>query len=190
MKKIGIMGGTFNPPHVGHLIMANEVFHALELDEVRFMPNAIPPHKEQAISVTSAHRLAMTELAIEHNEDFMIEPIEILNGGVSYSFDTISKLVEDDREAQFYFIIGGDMIDSLHTWYRIDELVKIVQFVGVGRPGTLGKTDLPILYVDAPLIDLSSTFLRNRLSKGQTVTYLLPEAVETYIRKEGLYGTK
>lgn len=190
MKKIGIMGGTFNPPHIGHLIMANEVFHALELDEIRFMPNAIPPHKEHAITATAEQRLAMTNLAIKQNEHFAIEPIEINKGGVSYSFDTISELVEKEPEVQFYFIIGGDMIDSLHSWYRIDELVKIIQFVGVGRPGTLGKTDLPILYVDAPLIDLSSTFLRNRLSEGQTVTYLLPELVETYIRKEGLYGTK
>ncbi|GEK29736.1 MAG: nicotinate-nucleotide adenylyltransferase [Kurthia sp.] len=190
MKKIGIMGGTFNPPHIGHLIMANEVFHTLELDEIRFMPNAIPPHKEHSITATSTQRLKMTEFAIKQNEHFKIEPIEINEGGVSYSFDTISKLVESEPDVQFYFIIGGDMIDSLHTWYRIEELVKIVQFVGVGRPGTLGKTTLPMMYVDAPLIDLSSTFLRNRLSNGQTVTYLLPESVETYIRKEGLYGTK
>lgn len=189
MKKIGIMGGTFNPPHIGHLMMANEVLHALSLDEVRFMPNAIPPHKKQSEDATSAQRLRMTELAIQGNEYFSIEPYEIERGGVSYSFDTLTALTEREPENDFYFIIGGDMVDSLHTWHRIEELLKLVTFVGVDRQGYSGKAELPVTHVEAPMIDLSSTLLRDRLSKNGTVTYLLQQQVEQYIREEGLYGT-
>ncbi|MBQ0138661.1 MAG: nicotinate-nucleotide adenylyltransferase [Kurthia sp.] len=189
MSKIGIFGGTFNPPHIGHLIMANEVLHALDLAEVRFMPNAIPPHKAQPNDATSAQRLHLTELAIEGNEHFMIEPYEIEQGGISYSYDTLAALTKREPEHDFYFIIGGDQVDSLHSWYRIEELLHFVTFVGVNRPGNKGITSLPITHVEAPLIDLSSTLIRQRLATNQTVTYLLPEQVERFIREEGLYGT-
>lgn len=189
MKKIGIMGGTFNPPHIGHLMMANEVLHALSLDEVRFMPNAIPPHKTQPEDATSAQRLRMTELAIEGNEYFSVEPYEIEKGGVSYSFDTLTELKVREPDHDFYFIIGGDMVDSLPTWHRIDELLQLVTFVGVDRQDYSGKVNLPVTHVEAPMIDLSSTLLRDRFAKKQTVTYLVREQVERYIREEGLYGT-
>lgn len=189
MRKVGIMGGTFNPPHIGHLIMANEVLQALDLDEVRFMPNAVPPHKQQSYDATSQQRLSMTALAIEGHQKFKLESYEIEKGGTSYSFETMRALKEQEPMSDFYFIIGGDMIDSLHTWYRIDELCQVVHFVGVDRPGTMGKSVLPILHVAAPMVDLSSTFLRNRLKSGQSIRYLIPESVEQYIREEGLYGT-
>lgn len=189
MSKIGIFGGTFNPPHIGHLIMANEVLQALNLDEVRFMPNAIPPHKAQQSDATSAQRLHLTELAIEGNRQFIIEPYEIKQGGISYSYDTLAALTKREPEHDFYFIIGGDQVDSLHTWYRIEDLLKLVTFVGVNRPGNKGMTSLPVLHVEAPLIDLSSTLIRQRLINNQAVTYLIPKQVERYIREEGLYGT-
>lgn len=189
MKKIGIMGGTFNPPHVGHLLMANEVLQALDLDEVRFMPNAIPPHKEEPNGATGEQRLHMTALAIEDHAKFKLEPYEIQKGGTSYSFETLQVLKEREPDCDFYFIIGGDMVDSLHTWYRIEDLLTLVHFVGVDRPGTEGKSELPVIHVAAPIIDVSSTLLRKRLKNNQSVRYLLPQKVEHYIRKEGLYGT-
>ncbi|MEG0258603.1 MAG: nicotinate-nucleotide adenylyltransferase [Lysinibacillus sp.] len=189
MKKVGLLGGTFNPLHMGHLMMANEVYEALTLDEVRFMPNAKPPHKQTRHDATDAQRLAMVEMAIEPFAHFKIEPYEIETGGISYSYATLKVLSEREPDVQFYFIIGGDMIDTLHTWSHIEELLELVQFVGVRRPGTNGQTALPILMVDIPQIDLSSTIIRERLETGGSVTFLLPEAVEKFIREEGLYGT-
>ncbi len=186
MKKIGILGGTFNPPHIGHLMMANEARHALQLDEVRFMPNAIPPHKKSG-SATNAQREVMVRLAIE-DSPFTIEMYELQHGGTSYTYDTMAALTAREPEAKFYFIIGGDSIDALATWYRIDDLLELVEFIGLRRPGSKAQSQYPILMVDAPQIDLSSTLLRARFATGQTVKYLVPQSIEAYIRKEGLYG--
>lgn len=190
MKKVGIFGGTFNPPHIGHLIMANEAYVALGLDEVRFMPNAKAPHKQVAEEATNAQRLHLVELAIANSPQFTVETIEMERGGVSYTVDTMRALVAREPETQFYFIIGGDMIDTLHTWVRIDELIQLVQFVGVRRPGTRAETTYPVLMVEAPEINLSSTFIRQRIQSGRTLQFLLEPAVEAYIRKEGLYGAR
>lgn len=190
MKRIGLLGGTFNPPHMGHLLMANEVFHALQLDEIRFMPNAIPPHKQARYDASNVERLEMVERAIRPFPNFSVESYEVDKGGVSYSYETLSALCRKEPSVKFYFIIGGDMIDSLHTWHCIDELVELVQFVGVKRPGTAAITEYPICMVEVPQIDLSSTLIRERLTTGGTVTLLLPEAVESFIREEGLYGTR
>lgn len=190
MKKVGILGGTFNPPHIGHLIMANEVLHALQLDEVRFMPNAIAPHKKKEDESTNENRLRMVELLVAPYEEFTVETIELERGGVSYTYDTMVALREREPNVQFYFIIGGDMIDSLHSWYKIDELVNIVQFVGLKRPGTEAKSPYNVMMVEAPEIDLSSTFIRERFAKGGTLRFLIPDELEAYIRKEGLYGAK
>ncbi len=189
MKKVGILGGTFNPPHIGHLMMANEAYHALGLDEVRFMPNAVPPHK-QSSGATDEQRKRMVELAIEDAPYFTLEVFELERGGLSYTFDTMSTMVGQEREVEFYFIIGGDSIDHLHTWYRIDDLIQIVKFVGIRRPGSDAVTNYPVSMIDAPQIGLSSTLLRERFTEGKTVRYLLPKPVEAFIRKEGLYGAR
>ena len=190
MKKVGLLGGTFNPPHMGHLMMANEVFHALELDEIRFMPNSIPPHKKARHDASVDERIEMVERSIAPYPYFCTELYEVQKGGVSYSYETLAALCAREPNVKFYFIIGGDMVDSLHTWYRIEELVKLVQFVGVRRPGTEAKTDFPVIMVEVPQIDLSSTLIRERLATGGTVTFLLPKTVESFIREEGLYGTR
>ena len=180
MKKIGVFGGTFNPPHVGHLMMANEVLHALSLDEVRFMPNNVPPHKETT-GATNAQRLQMTRLAIADHPQFALEPFEVQQGGVSYTYETMKRLVAREPDVQFYFIIGGDSVENLHSWYEIDRLVELVQMVGVKRPGTVAVTDYAVRMVEAPEINLSSTLLRQRFKEGGTVRYLVPASVEAYI---------
>lgn len=190
MKKIGLLGGTFNPPHIGHLIMANEVKNALGLDEVRLMPTALPPHKASRNDATAAQRLRMVELAVEDVNGLVMFPFEVERGGISYTYDTMAALTANEPLTEFYFIIGGDMIDMLSDWYRIDDLMEMVTFVGVDRPHTIGKTTYTIQRVSIPQIDLSSTLLRGRFSEGQTVKFLMPEAVESYIREEGLYGCR
>ncbi|WP_438311069.1 nicotinate-nucleotide adenylyltransferase [Sporosarcina sp. FA9] len=187
MKKIGILGGTFNPPHIGHLIIANEVRHALGLDEVRLMPTATPPHKASTDDVTTVQRLRMVELAIDGIDGLKVSPFELERGGVSYTYDSMKVLTEQDPMAQFFFIIGGDMIDALPTWYRIDDLVKLVQFVGVNRPGYKGLSEYPVELLDTPQVYLSSSMIRQRFTEGKTVQFLMPKSVEVYIRQEGLY---
>ncbi len=187
MKRVCIFGGTFNPPHIGHLIMANEVYHALHFDELRFMPNAQPPHKEAKQLATGQQRLQMLQLATEPFPYFQVESLEITRGGRSFTVDTMRELQQREPQTQFSFLIGADMIGYLPEWSRIDELVEIVQLVGVQRPGYGDDTKYPVTMIDAPLIDLSSTMLRTRLNHGKDVSLLIPESVQTFIRQEGLY---
>ena len=189
MKKVGILGGTFNPPHLGHLIMGNEAMHAAGLDEVRFMPNYIAPHKEVS-GADAKQRLEMTKLAISGHSQFGLEDFEINGGGVSYTFDTISRMIEKEPESEFYFIIGGDSVGALNTWHRIEELIKLVRFIGIKRPGFSHQTPYPVQMIDSPEIHLSSTMLRERVAAGQTIDFLVPEKVAAYIRKERLYGSE
>ncbi|WP_432355187.1 nicotinate-nucleotide adenylyltransferase [Sporosarcina sp. A2] len=190
MRKIGILGGTFNPPHIGHLIMANEVCDALHLHEVWLMPTAVPPHKQLADTASPGQRLKMVDLAVEENKFLRSCNEEVSFGGISYTVDTMQRLTEKQPNTEFYFIIGGDMVDSLHTWYKIDDLMKLVQFVGINRTGSLRKTSYPIRYIETPLIDVSSTLIRTKYAKQQTTAYLVPGGVDRYIRQEGLYGTR
>ncbi|MCM3743418.1 nicotinate-nucleotide adenylyltransferase [Sporosarcina luteola] len=190
MKKVGLLGGTFNPPHIGHLIMANEVKHALQLDEVRLMPTSAPPHKADPSDATPEQRLRMVEIAVSGIPGLNASSFEVDRGGISYTVDTIKALKEQEPDVDFHFIIGGDMIDMLPNWYKIDELMKIVKFVGVGRPGTEGKTRYPITMVQIPEIDLSSTLIRNRLQTGGTIQFLVPEDIGEFIRQEELYGIR
>lgn len=189
MTRVGILGGTFNPPHMGHLIMANEAYHSLGLDEVRFMPNAIAPHKE-VHGADAAQRLKMTQLAIEDYPQFRIEDFEIRSGGVSYTFNTISELIVKEKDKEFYFIIGGDTVAELNTWHRIEELAAMIQFVGIGRPGYDAATDFPVMMIDSPEMHISSTMLRERVAAARPLTFFVPEKVEAYIRKEGLYESE
>lgn len=190
MKKIGILGGTFNPPHIGHLIIANEVLDALHLDEIRFLPNYVPPHKEQSGDVSASDRLAMLERALGDHPAFVLETVEMERKGTSYTYDTMKGLTEHEPEASFYFIIGADMIEYLPNWYRIDELLRLVHFVGVNRPGYRIETDYPITIVDVPDMFISSSTLRRKLRTGRTVRYLIPDPVVNYIKRNDLYESK
>lgn len=189
MKKVGILGGTFDPPHHGHLLIANEVLSALHLDEVWLMPNRVPPHKEISGAAKNEDRLKMLKLAINGNPAFKVQPIELEREGPSYTIDTIKLINEQYSVQQFFFIIGADMIEYLPKWHKIDELVELVQFVGVKRPSYSHETTYPILYVDVPAMDVSSSMIRNRLKTGKTVRYLLPDSVIQYIEENNLYGS-
>ncbi|MCD7033024.1 nicotinate-nucleotide adenylyltransferase [Metabacillus sp. GX 13764] len=190
MKKIGLFGGTFDPPHYGHLLMANEVKAALSLDEIWFIPNRIPPHKQDEEHSGSHHRMNMLKLAIEGHQEFHTEKIELERQGPSFTYDTMVLLKERHPDKKFYFIIGADMIEYLPNWHMIDELVSILQFVGVKRHGYKTKSPYPIIEVEAPQFEVSSTMLRERFASGYPTDYLLPEKVKTYIEEKHLYGTE
>ncbi|WP_125704596.1 nicotinate-nucleotide adenylyltransferase [Lacticaseibacillus daqingensis] len=186
-KQVGLFGGTFNPVHNGHLIMAEAVGTALGLNQIRFMPDNQPPHVDAKEAIAAKHRVAMLELAIQDNPRFGLELTEIQRGGVSYTYDTMVGLKRLHPDTDYYFIIGADMVNYLPKWSRIDDLVKLVTFVGVKRRGYMPQSAYPILWVDAPMIDISSTQLRERIRTGASTRYLIPDAVRTYIEKEGLY---
>ncbi|MFP5113679.1 nicotinate-nucleotide adenylyltransferase [Bacillaceae bacterium C204] len=189
MKKVGILGGTFDPPHYGHLLIANEVLSTLHLDEIWFMPNQEPPHKKKSESIKNEDRLRMLELAISGNASFRVETIELDRQGPSYTVDTMKMINAQYSDHQFFFIIGADMIEYLPKWHKIDELINLVQFVGVERPEYNSRTEYPVLYVDVPAIDVSSSMIRDRVKSRQTVRYLLPDSVIQYIEEKHLYGS-
>lgn len=187
-EKVGILGGTFNPPHMGHLIMAEQVKDQLDLDKIFFMPTAQPPHSSVTkTTIASEKRVQMLELATMDNSDFEIERYEVDKGGKNYTYDTMKALIELYPTVDFYFIVGGDMIADMPTWYRIDELIELVQFVGVNRPGYSVETDYPIIMVDIPMIDISSSTIRKKVAMNCSIKYLVPEDVRNYIVLEGLY---
>lgn len=189
MTKVGILGGTFDPPHFGHLLIANEVLTKLNLDEIWFMPNQEPPHKQKSESVENIERVQMLELSIVGNPAFKIEKIELERLGPSFTVDTMKLLNERYPDHQFYFIIGADMIEYLPKWHQIDELIELVQFVGVERPEYSLETEYPITYVDVPAFEVSSSMIRERVQHGMSVRYLLPDPVINFIREKHLYGT-
>lgn len=187
MKKVGILGGTFDPPHNGHLLIANEVLHTLGFDEIWFMPNQEPPHKQKLTNSTNEDRIKMLELAIEGHPGFILEKIELTRTGPSYTYDTMKVLTEMYPTIAFYFIIGADMIEYLPKWFQIDKLIKLVTFVGVQRPNFRIESPYPLVNVDIPAFDVSSSMIRKRLKSGETVRYLLPEPVRLYIKENKLY---
>lgn len=186
MKHIGILGGTFDPPHIGHLIIAQEVRLALKLDEIWFMPAHEPPHKQKAV-IETADRVEMVEQALEGNLNFKINTIEINRLGKSYTFDTMKLLTKDNPDINFYFIIGADMVEYLPNWEYIDELMEMVTFVGVKRKDYHLESDYPITEVDIPVIEVSSTNIRKRLKNKIPVKYMVSESVENYIKEKRLY---
>ncbi|WP_369413976.1 nicotinate-nucleotide adenylyltransferase [Aquibacillus saliphilus] len=189
MKKVGLLGGTFDPPHYGHLMIAEEVYQALDLNEVWFIPSYEPPHKEKS-TTCAEHRISMIQEAIIDNNHFLLNTIEVERLGKSYTIDTVKKLQESYPDIQFYFIIGADMVEYLSKWFKIDELIKIIQFVGVKRNKYQLDTIYPIIEVEIPGMDVSSTMVRERLREGKTIRYLVPPQVLEKIEEHNLYGSK
>lgn len=186
MKKIGLLGGTFDPPHLGHLSIAEEVYEQLQLDEIWFIPSAEPPHKERA-RVSTKDRVDMVEVAIENNDHFQINTIEIDREGKSFTVDTVATLVGEFPDSSFYFIIGADMVEYLPKWYDIEKLLQHIQFVGVKRPEYKLKTVYPIISLDIPGLDISSTIIRKRIKDGRSIRYLVPDSVLQLIKERKLY---
>ncbi|UOQ86084.1 nicotinate-nucleotide adenylyltransferase [Gracilibacillus salinarum] len=187
MKRIGLFGGTFDPPHYGHLLMAEHAYQQMELDEVWFIPSFKPPHKEEA-NTTAKDRVEMTRIAIQDHPAFSVHTIEVDREEKSYTVHTIKLLQEQYPDVQFYFIIGGDMVEYLPNWYRINELMELVPFIGVKRPGYTLDSIYNVEEVEMPLIEISSTLIRDRLQSGESVRYLTSPEVIAMINKYQLYS--
>jgi nicotinate-nucleotide adenylyltransferase len=194
MKQIGIMGGTFDPIHIGHLLAAETALDVCQLDEVWFIPTNVPPLKEGAQGVDAETRLRLVRLAIAGEPRFKAQTIELERGGVSYSYDTIVDLTKREPDCAFAYIIGSDRIHDLPKWHRIDELAELVRFIGVERPGEPVVLEwLPehlrhrVTLIEMPPMGVSSTDIRLRRMSGRSIRYLVPEPVYSEMTKEGLY---
>lgn len=192
--RVGIMGGTFDPVHMGHLLAAECARDAAAFDEVWFMPSHVPPHKPDAPLAAPEERLAMVRLAIKGHPDFRASDIELCKGGMSYTAETVELLAERYPGWEFSYIIGADMVMYLPKWYRIADIARRISFVGLQRPGfELKPQTLPgyirdrLTLVSMPLMDISSTDIRRRRGLGQSIRYLVPDAVRVYIEGKGLY---
>jgi nicotinate-nucleotide adenylyltransferase len=202
-RRIGLMGGTFDPIHYGHLVIAEEVRVTLGLAEMLFIPAGQPPHKPGHVITPAEQRLAMLELAITSNPHFTISLIELDRPGLSYLVDTLRILrTQMGTNVELSFVIGWDSLEELHTWYDPQGiLTQLDALVAVGRPGYVDEgeynniqleTRLPgisqrLHVVQAPQFSVSSTDLRQRVAQGKPIKYQVPEAVEHYIFTHGLY---
>lgn len=185
--KIGILGGTFNPPHIGHLILAQEVKQELNLDKILFIPTNIPPHKNRD-KVDARRRLNMVRLAVKGNDCFEVFDAEIKRGGVSYTIDTVEGLKKKFLKDDFYLIIGSDLANNLSTWKNSDELKKLIKIAVVRREKyPLNRKD-NFIVLDITQIDISSSQIRELVHKGCAIKYLVRDNVAEYIRKHNLYG--
>lgn len=198
MKRVGIMGGTFDPIHLGHLVVANEVLSTYNFDKIIFVPAGKPPHKD-GMRASSWDRYIMTNLATMSNDNFIVSDIEIKKTGKCYSVDTLKELKTIYENTEFYFITGADAVLELPNWHEPKELLSLCKFIAVSRPGiSRENVELKIKEIEKelnghieilqiPMLQISSTNIRERFSKGISSKYLLHESVEQYIIKNNLY---
>ena len=214
MKRLGVFGGTFDPPHLGHLHAAEVVREALQLDRVLFIPAATPPHKVFPVVTDAEHRLAMLRAALVAQPHFGISLLEIERAGPSYTVDTLVALAEEWPRTELFFVTGVDVFQEIRTWKHWKTLLREYSFVVLDRPGyrwedtrdvlaqefvgriveqTLhGGIELVeswphIVHLGGATLKISSTELRNMVEKGRSIRFLVPSAVENYINKFGLY---
>lgn len=189
--RIGIMGGTFDPIHHGHLVAASEVQSVFDLDEVIFVPTWAQPFKKDRVVTPAEHRYLMTVIATASNSRFTVSRVDIDRGGTTYTIDTLHDIAARYPGAELFFITGADALAQILTWKDNEEIFSLAHMVGVTRPGhVLSDTGLPqdkVSLVEVPAMAISSTDCRERVGRGSPVWYLVPDGVVQYIRKYGLY---
>lgn len=200
-SRIGLLGGTFNPVHIGHLVMAQCAMETFDLSKTLLIPSAVPPHKGDHSLASAHHRMAMLERAVEDNLRFEVSDIEIRRGGTSYTLDTVREIKRQHPGNELVFIVGADSLLDLHSWYRVEELLLLCRIVTMARPG-YGLNDIRAADLKLPppwperlladiaagcLIDVSSSDIRHRAAEGMSIRYLVPTPVEMYIAEHGLY---
>jgi nicotinate-nucleotide adenylyltransferase len=192
VQRIGVMGGTFDPIHHGHLVAASEVAQVFTLDEVVFVPTGQPWQKEDRQVSPSEDRYLMTVIATASNPRFSVSRIDIDRGGPTYTIDTLRDLrAERGDEAELFFITGADALAQIMSWQDVNELFKLAHFVGCTRPGHLltghGLPEHRVSLVEVPALAISSTNCRQRVARGEPIWYLVPDGIVQYIAKRRLY---
>jgi nicotinate-nucleotide adenylyltransferase len=196
--RVGILGGAFNPPHIGHLVCAQEALVQLELERVAFMPVGVPPHREIDLDPGAETRLEMVELAVGDDERFEASRIELDREGPSYTSDTLEQLAKESPKDELFLILGGDQAAALASWHEPERVleratVAVFERVSWGRNAIIIKIGrLPgaerVRYLDMPLIQVSSSAIRRRVRDGLPIRYLVPDKVADYISSNDLYG--
>jgi nicotinate-nucleotide adenylyltransferase len=202
-RRVGIFGGSFDPVHMGHLWIAESARERLSLDEVRWIPAATSPLKPDGPVASDEHRMQMVRLAVSGNPHFVVDDREIIRGEVSFTVDTIAEIQSEQPENQFFLIVGSDSLASFDRWHQPTRLLDLVTLAVIQRGGE-NEIDFSILrdlttpqciekiqqsVVPMPLIEVSSTELRRRISQGKSIRYQVPAAVEAFIRSEKPYQT-
>lgn len=192
-RRIGVMGGTFDPIHHGHLVAASEVQSVFKLDEVIFVPTATQPFKKGRKVTSAEHRYLMTVIATASNPSFSVSRVDIDRGGITYTVDTLTDLFGNCPDVEAFFITGADALQRILEWKDAEKVLDMAHFVGVTRPGHqledhgLGPDQVTLLEV--PAMAISSTDCRARVAESKPVWYLVPDGVVQYINKYGLYTT-
>ena len=192
LQRIGIFGGTFNPPHVGHLIVAESVRESLNLDKICFVPSYISPHKRKGEEGLATHRLRMVRLAIRNNTFFAVSDVEIRRKGTSYTFETLEALHAKYPDAKLFLIIGIDNFAEFHTWKKPQRIAELATLVVMNRPMEPADVHRKRLntvtkFTAVPDIQISSTEIRGRVKDGTSIRFLVPEPVRRYIILKKLY---
>lgn len=189
MANIGILGGTFDPPHNGHLALAKNAIKSLDLTKVLFVPSHIPPHKSHQKISSDSDRLKMLALAIADSKIYHISTIELERSGYSFTVDTLRQIKAEYPGDKILFLIGADNISEIESWRSPDEIFKLASVAAFTRPGfkITGKYANKIIYFDMEPLDLSSTDIRNLVRRGESISGLLPKSVAEYISASGLY---
>jgi nicotinate-nucleotide adenylyltransferase len=182
--RIGIYGGTFDPVHHGHLILARQALEEFKLDRLVFVPAAESPFKIHNHTAPAGDRLAMLRLAVASEDRFSVDPLEIERGGISYSIDTVKLFRNREPGAELFFLLGEDNAERLSEWHRFEELKKMVYFVVLSRSEDFQSPEYPVVQ---RRIEISATEIRNRVANQESITYLVPESVKGYIEKHQLY---
>lgn len=186
----GVMGGTFDPIHVGHLVTAEEALHQFALDEVVFIPTGRPWMKEHQVVAPAEDRYRMTEIGIATEPRFRVSRIEVDRGGATYTVDTLRALRDEDPSADLWFITGADAMREIVEWKEPDALFDLAHFIAATRPGTDASAlgDHPgVSIMQIPALAISSTDIRRRVHAGRPIRFLVPAGVEDYIEDKGLY---
>lgn len=200
-ERIGILGGTFDPVHYAHLAVAEEVYHALKLTRVLFVPAAQPPHKREQRITPIQHRIAMLKLAISDNPHFALSLVDAQREGPAYTVDTLRLLrAEWGTRAEFYFVLGGDSLKDLPTWHDPAGILEQAMLVALTRPGyidvsaeraelvaRLPALEKRLITLEGPRLDISSTELRQRIVERRPIRYQTPDAVVEYISQRAIY---
>ncbi|GBE27335.1 nicotinate-nucleotide adenylyltransferase [bacterium BMS3Bbin03] len=191
--RLGLYGGSFNPIHIGHLLIAEFVKEEFFLDEIRFIPTATPPHKRYDSILSADKRFHMIKLAVRGNPSFRVSDIEIKRGGISYTLDTLRQITGqlNKGDALFWFI-GMDNLIDFPNWHQPEEILKLCKLIVFARKGFEVEDVEPhlreqVLFSEAPLIEISSSTIRERVKKGLSICYFVPEPVRKYIQKYRLY---